>query len=212
MRIKLLLLVGLATMLAQCTTDTRTLPYFGLRDAVTKTVDGKQVTDTVYHTIPDFAFTNQDGQTITQEDYKGKIYITDFFFTTCPTICPKMTTQLTRVEELTRDMDNVMILSHTVDPEKDTVEALKEYAERIGANTKRWNFVTGNKEALYTQGVKGYLISAREDVLAPGGFLHSEMFVLVDQQRHIRGFYDGTSTEQVDQLMEDLKVLQQEIK
>lgn len=183
------------------------LPYYGNKDVVKVMEDGKEKTDTIYHSIPDFSFTNQLGKTITQKDFEGKIYVTDFFFATCPGICPKMSAQLLRVQEKFEEYPDVMLLSHTVNPEQDTVEALAAYAEMVHANNERWFFVTGNKEDLYKQALYGYLLNASEDILAPGGFLHSEMFVLIDKQRHIRGYYDGTSVKDVNRLIDEIKVL-----
>lgn len=183
------------------------LPYFGEREPIKVMVNGKEKIDTLYHSIPDFSFINQSGDTITQKNYEGKIYIADFFFTTCPGICPKMSAQMHYLEERLKDYNDVMFLSHTVDPEKDTVESLAAYSKLVHANTKRWNFVTGSKEAIYKQALYGYLINANEDILAPGGFLHSELFVLVDKNKHIRGFYDGTSVDQAKKLIDAVKVL-----
>lgn len=183
------------------------LPYYGNKDVVKVTENGKEKTDTIYHSIPDFSFTDQLGKTITQKDFEGKIYVTDFFFATCPGICPKMSAQLLRVQEKFEEYPDVMLLSHTVNPKQDTVEALAAYAEMVHANNERWHFVTGNKEDLYKQALYGYLLNASEDILAPGGFLHSEMFVLIDKQRHIRGFYDGTSVKDVNRLIDEIKVL-----
>ncbi len=183
------------------------LPYFGEREPIKVMVNGKEKIDTLYHSIPDFSFINQFGDTVTQKNYEGKIYIADFFFTTCPGICPKMSAQMHYLEERLKDYNDVMFLSHTVDPEKDTVEALAAYSKLVHANTKRWNFVTGSKESIYKQALYGYLVNADEDILAPGGFLHSELFVLVDKNKHIRGFYDGTSVDQAKKLIDAVKVL-----
>ncbi|MES2628095.1 MAG: SCO family protein [Bacteroidota bacterium] len=185
------------------------LPVFGEKTPVTRTVDGKEITDTLFHTIPAWSFTNQDGKTITDQDYKGKIYVADFFFTSCGSICPKMTRQFLRLQWKLRDdvFDDVLLLSHTVDPETDTPERLKKYGEKNEANFTKWNFVTGDKRAIYELGVNGYLVSTQEDALAPGGFLHSEKFVLVDREGRIRGFYDGTRTEEVDRCADEIKLL-----
>ncbi len=185
------------------------LPIFGEKIPVTKMIDGKSVSDTIYHTIPAWSFTNQDGNIITDEDYRGKFYVANFIFTSCPTICPKMTRQMLRLQWKLKDkaFDEVLLLSHTVDPEHDTAERLKRYAEKNEANFDKWNFVTGDKRAIYEIGVKGYLVSTQEDALAPGGFLHSEKLVLVDRQGRIRGFYDGTQSEEVDRCGDEIKVL-----
>ncbi len=185
------------------------LPIFGEKQAITKTVDGKQVTDTLYHTIPAWSFTNQDGKTITDKDYKGKIYVANFIFTSCGTICPRMSSQMAVLHWKLREaaFNDVLFLSHTVDPENDTPERLRKYGEAHKANFEKWNFVTGDKRSIYEQGVFGYLVATREDALAPGGFLHSEKFVLVDRLGRIRGFYDGTKTDDVNRCEEEIKVL-----
>ncbi|HET6243197.1 MAG: SCO family protein [Bacteroidetes bacterium] len=182
------------------------LPFYGEKDVEISVVDGKQVVDTIYHTVKDFAFVNQHGDIVTQKNFEDKIYVADFFFTTCPGICPKMTAGMLRVQEKLKDFPQVMFLSHTVDPEKDTVEALAAYAQQAHAG-ENWHFVTGNKDEIYKQGVYSYLVSAEEDVLAPGGFLHSELFVLIDKKKRIRGFYDGTSLTEINKLIDAIKVL-----
>lgn len=186
-----------------------TLPIYGEKTPVAKTVGGEEVVDTMYHTIPAWSFTNQDGKTITDQDYKGKFYVTDFFFTSCGTICPKMTRQMVRLQWKLRDeaFKDVLLLSHTVDPETDTPERLKKYAEANQADLNKWNFVTGDKRAIYEMGVNSYLLPTQEDALAPGGFLHSEKFVLIDREGRIRGFYDGTKTDEVNRCADEIKVL-----
>ncbi|MEW6468268.1 MAG: SCO family protein [Bacteroidota bacterium] len=184
------------------------LPYYGERQGVKKVmVDGKERIDTLYHTVPPFSFTNCDGRTITDKDLDSCIYVADFFFTTCMGICPKMNSQMRRVQERMANYPKFKLISHTVDPLRDTVEALAAYAERVQADTKNWYFVTGEKKDIYELGVKGYLVATEEDANAEGGFLHSPMLVLVDREKHIRGFYDGTSVVAVDSLIEDIKVL-----
>lgn len=178
------------------------LPYFGERELA---ANGK---DTIYHTIPPFKFVNQDGDTITDKMYAGKIYVADYFFTTCKSICPKMTTELLRVQEkFGYTKETVKILSHTVDPEHDSVPVLKAYAKMVHADTKMWNFVTGDKKHLYDLARNGYLLNALEGDGGPDDFIHSELFVLVDKEKHIRGIYDGTNITQVNDLLDDLKVL-----
>lgn len=163
--------------------------------------------DTVYHTIADFEFINQYGEKVTNQEFEGKIVVVDFFFTTCGTICPNMTGNMARLQEWFRNDDDVMILSHTVNPEYDTVEILKAYSEEYGAMKGKWHMVTGDEQEIYEMGVKSYLIPTQEDPLAPGGFLHSEMFVLIDRSGHIRGFFDGTNTNQVQDLINGIKFL-----
>jgi protein SCO1 len=199
---------GLFSGCAQQKTD-RTLPILGEREVVQKKVDGQLVTDTVYARIPDFAFINQDSQQVTSQTFAGKIYVTDFFFTTCPTICPKMKSQLLRVYEQFKDEPRVLLLSHTIDPGHDSVAVLRDYAQRLQVSSQKWHFVTGDKDALYGMAAK-YLVSAQEEGGEPGGFLHSGHFVLVDENRHIRGIYEGTVAESVDQLLGDIQVLLKE--
>jgi protein SCO1 len=189
----------------------RILPILGEREVVQKKVNGQLQTDTVYARIPDFAFVNQDSQQVTNQTFAGKIYVTDFFFTTCPTICPKMKSQLLRVYEQFKDEPRVMLLSHTVDPRHDSVAVLRDYAQRLQVSSEKWHFVTGDKDALYGIAMK-YLVPAREEGSEPGGFLHSGHFVLVDEHRRIRGIYEGTVAESVDQLLRDIPVLLKENK
>ncbi|MEB2786330.1 SCO family protein [Algoriphagus persicinus] len=181
------------------------LPKLGNWHIDEKTVDGKLVQDTVYHKIADFSFTNQDGETVNNESVDGKVYVADFFFTTCPTICPIMKKEMLRVYEKFGDNPNFKILSHTIDPTHDTVEVLKDYAQKLGIeNAKTWSFLTGNAEKIYELGQTSYITTAQADQDEPGGFLHSGAFLLIDQNGHIRGVYDGTKSDQVGQLMVDI--------
>ncbi len=166
--------------------------------------------DTLYHRIADFQFVNQDSAIITQEAVEGKIYIADFFFTSCPTICPIMKTQMLRVYEQIKDNPDVLIISHTIDPKHDTVAVLKEFAERLGVKSEKWHFLTGDKTDIYKLGQTSYMVTAVEDAEEEGGFLHSGAFILVDKERRVRGLYDGTVPEKVDELMVDLKKLLKE--
>lgn len=166
--------------------------------------------------IPPFSFINQDGKTITNADYKGKIYVADFFFTTCPGICKTMTANMLRLQKEFEKNKDFYLLSHTVNPEKDTVETLRRYARDKGANTQNWNFVTGSKDSIYKIAAS-YFANASPDSLAPGGFLHSEFFILVDKEGNIRcrkeddgnikAVYDGTSEADMRKLKDDIKVL-----
>ncbi|MBC6366965.1 SCO family protein [Algoriphagus sp. AK58] len=166
-------------------------------------VDDNQ--DTVYHKIAEFSFINQMGDTISNEDVTGKVYVADFFFTTCPTICPVMKKEMLRVYEKYKDNPNFRILSHSIDPTHDTQEVLKEYAEKLGVeNASTWNFLTGDQEKIFEIGQTSYLTTAMADQMEPGGFLHSGAFLLIDQQGRIRGVYDGTKTDQVDRLINDI--------
>lgn len=184
------------------------LPILGHRYAQDREVDGKAVTDTVYHEIADFSFINQDGQTVTNETVAGKVYVADFFFTSCPTICPIMKTEMLRVYERFGDHPEFKILSHSIDPTYDSVALLKDYSERLGVdNADTWHFLTGDQEHVFEIGQTSYMTTAMEDKEEPGGFLHSGAFILVDQKGHIRGIYDGTKSDQVNRLMNDIPKL-----
>lgn len=181
------------------------LPILGNRHVSEFEMEGRVVQDTVYHKIANFSFTNQEGEEISNYTMDGKVYIADFFFTTCPTICPIMKTQMLRVYEKYKDEENFKILSHTLDPTHDTEAVLKEYAERIGVeDSETWHFLTGDQEKIFEIGQTSYLTTAMADKTEPGGILHSGAFVLVDQNGRIRGVYDGTKEEQVDKLIRDI--------
>ena len=204
---KKLLLLPLIALAISCgapsekTSEVAELPILGERY-----VDDNQ--DTVYHSIADFAFVNQVGDTIRKEDMAGKIYVADFFFTTCPTICPIMKKEMLRVYEQFKGEPNFRILSHSIDPTHDTQAVLKDYAEKLGVpDAATWNFLTGDQEKIFEIGQTSYLTTAMTDDMEPGGFLHSGAFLLVDQQGRIRGVYDGTKTEQVDRLLADIPKL-----
>ncbi|MFL5765126.1 MAG: SCO family protein [Bacteroidia bacterium] len=167
--------------------------------------------DTIYHTAGPFSFVNQDGKTITERDYYGKICIVDYFFTSCKTICPKMTTELIRVQDKFAYTNGlIQILSHTVDPENDSVPVLKAYSEMVHADTKTWNFVTGDKKQLYDMARNSYLLSATEGNGGADDFIHSEFFVIVDKERHLRGVFDGTNIDDVNKMIDAVKVLMAE--
>lgn len=184
------------------------LPILGNREVLEFEMEGKTVTDTVYHKIASFSFTNQEGKTITNASLEGKIYVADFFFTTCPTICPIMKTQMLRVFEKFKDESQFQIVSHTLDPIHDTPELLKEYAAKIGVeDDNTWHFLSGDQEKIFEIGQTSYLTTAMADQSEPGGILHSGAFVLVDQKGHIRGVYDGTKEDQVNRLMKDIPKL-----
>ncbi|CAM4126185.1 SCO family protein [Zobellia nedashkovskayae] len=160
-----------------------------------------------YHTIADFSLTNQNGETITQDNYADKIYIADFFFTTCPTICPIMTKNMVSIQERIKDFDDVMLLSHSVTPEIDSVAQLKKYAIEKGVDDSKWNLVTGDKKQIYELARKSYLAVKDDGDGGPFDMIHTENFILVDKKKRIRGFYDGTNEEEIEKLMGDLKIL-----
>ncbi len=168
--------------------------------------------DTVYHTVGNFSFVNQDSALVTPATLDGKIYVADFFFTSCPTICPVMKKEMLRVYDEFKDNPEVAIVSHTIDPEYDTVALLHDYAERLGVTTPAWQFVTGEKDSIFNIALKSYMVTAAEEEQAPGGRIHSGAFILVDKQHRIRGMYDGTVTEKVDVLINDIHRLLREDK
>ncbi|HQW68703.1 MAG TPA: SCO family protein [Flavobacterium sp.] len=183
------------------------LPIFNPADVNPELVDSTVQHVGKYHTIADFSFTNQNGKTITQKNYEGKIYVADFFFTTCQTICPIMTTNMTEVQKAFSNNPNVMILSHTVTPEIDSVPVLKKYALKQGVDDSKWNMVTGDKKDIYYIARKSYLAVKTGNPEEMYDMVHTENFVLVDTKRRVRGFYDGTKKEDVQRLIEDINWL-----
>jgi len=177
--------------------EPETLPILGNHDIDPATGD------TTLHTIPAFSFVNQDSRQVTNQTFTGKVYIADFFFTSCPTICPKVKQQMLRIYDRYADDDRLLLLSHTIDVKRDTVGRLKEYAGGLNVSSDKWHFVTGNKDEIYDI-AEDYLSIAREDPDAPGGFDHSGWLILLDQNGHIRSFANGTIPEKVDELMEDI--------
>ena len=163
-----------------------------------------------YHKIAPFSFENQNGKTITQDDYEGKIYIADFFFTTCPTICPKMTANMVNIQEEILNDSTVMLLSYSVTPKIDSVPQLKKYAIEKGVNDEKWNLLTGNKKEIYTMARKSYLVVKDDGDGGPYDMIHTENFILVDPEKRIRGFYDGTDTLAMKELLIDLEILKDE--
>lgn len=167
-----------------------------------------------YHSIPDFSLINQLGDTVTAQTFDQKIYIADFFFTSCLTICPIMTDHMAQIQSRITDMPDVMLLSHSVTPVRDSVPVLYQYAQEKGVNASKWHLVTGLKEEIYDLARKSYLVAKEENGGNAGPFdlVHTENFVLVDKQKRIRGYYDGTDSESVEQLMEDLALLRKSYK
>ena len=207
--VKLVVFVFIGLFLASCTNSTKKeekapllLPTYGPKVA-------KAEGDTSYHTIGNFSFTNQYGETVSQKTTEGKIYIADFFFATCQNICPAMSSQLIRVQDAIKKDKDILIISHTVNPLHDTVEVLMDYAGKYKAMKDKWHFLTGNKKDINALAEKSYLVSAQDDG-TPEGFVHSEKFLLIDKQRRIRGVYDGTDSLQVDLLIKDITTLKKE--
>lgn len=167
-------------------------------------------TDTIYHTVGGFKLVNQNKDTLTEKVTDNKIYVADFFFATCQSICPQMSTQLNRVQNEFKSDNDFLILSHTVNPSHDTAEVLYAYAGKYQALPNKWHFLTGSKKTIYDLARYDYLVNALEDDGTPEGFLHSELFLLIDKQKRIRGMYDGTDSIQVNKLIADIKLLKTE--
>jgi len=163
-----------------------------------------------YHKIADFSLTNQNGKTITQADYTDKIYVADFFFTTCQTICPIMTDHMREIQQELKNDQDIMLLSHTVTPEIDSVAQLKNYAKLKGVDDTKWNLVTGDKKQIYKLARQSYLAVKTAGSGDKYDMIHTENFMLIDKKRQIRGFYDGTNTDEIDRLLDDISTLKKE--
>jgi protein SCO1/2 len=199
--------ISLLVSILACNNN-KTLPIYGQREAVMSTdKNGNQKIDTVYQTIPDFEFLNQDSVLINQNAFKDKVYIADFFFTSCSTICPTMHRNLKTVYDEYLINSEVLFLSHTIDFKYDKPSVLKNYAKKLGLNTKKWQFVYGSKDQIYKLATESYLVVVEEDNKAKDGYVHQGWLVLIDKQKRIRGAYDGTKTEQVEQLKKDVAIL-----
>jgi protein SCO1/2 len=185
----------------------KVLPVYQPADFNPELVDTSLQYIKKYHTIADFSLTNQNGQTITQKDYEGKIYVADFFFTTCPSICPIMTKNMATIQEEILDDDEVLLLSHSVTPEIDSVAQLKKYALEKGVVDAKWNLVTGDKKQIYELARKSYLAVKDDGDGGPYDMIHTENFMLIDKEKRIRGTYDGTNPEEIETLLKDLAIL-----
>lgn len=184
------------------------LPFIGNFDVEYKLVDGVEVTDTVYPTIPFFYFRNQDSLLVRSTDMKGKVWVADFFFTTCQTICPIMTNNLKKLNESTKDLEkDVQFISFSINPKYDTPSMLTKYIQHHEITSKNWQFLTGNEEETHRLGIENFQIFAGRDDEAEGGFAHSGAFTLVDKEGYVRGVYLGTDKSQVEQLEKDLRKL-----
>ncbi|MDT8412797.1 MAG: SCO family protein [Vicingaceae bacterium] len=183
------------------------LKIYNPADINPKLVDESLQGTSKNHKVGEFSLTDQDGQTVTPTDFEGKIYVTDFFFVTCPTICPKMTDQMLRVYEEFNENSDILFLSHTVMPEEDSVPVLKEYADKHNISSEKWKLVTGDKKQIYDLARKTYFAAITEGDGGVDDFIHTENFVLVDKDKRLRGFYDGTSKKDVDRLIKDIYTL-----
>lgn len=186
-----------------CSQKEQRLPYLG-----NPIVENN---DTIYPKIAAFKFTDQDNKVVTNKTFENKIYIADFIFLSCPTICPKMTSELKTVYDIYKSNPSVQLLSHTIDPENDTVDKLKLYSESMGITTN-WHFVTGEKEKIHSIAEKSYFTTAYKDAKEPGGYVHGGGLVLVDNHGYIRGVYDGTNSEETKRLIADIEILLKELK
>jgi protein SCO1/2 len=188
--------------------DKKTLPIYGNRQPVTKTVNGKAVSDTIYQTIAKFKTVNQYGDSVSNKSLDGDIYIADFFFTTCPSICPIMHRNMLSVYNEFKGTGAIKIISYTIDPKHDSVPVLKKYADKLGVSGNSWWFLRGEKEDIYKLSESYLVRKPQED--AKQQFIHDGSFLLVDKQKRVRGAYDGTDPKQVEQMIADIKELQAE--
>ncbi len=189
----------------------RMLPVYEPDMVNTELVDSTVQYIRKYHKIADFRLINQNGKEVTQKDYEGKIYVADFFFTTCQTICPIMTDHMKEIQDRLQD-EEVLLLSHTVTPQIDDVARLKEYAIKKGVDDRIWNLVTGDKKQIYDLARKSYLAAKSDGDGGPYDMVHTENFVLVDRKKRIRGFYNGTLPDDIDRLMDDIQLLKEKAK
>jgi protein SCO1 len=181
----------------------KVLPFYGFKEV---TSSG----DSLNHRIPDFSFINQEGKTITQKNLDGSIYVADYFFCTCQSICPIMSNEMEFLANHFKNDKDIKFISHTVNPENDSVAVLADYAKAHHANSAQWFLVTGDKKELYDLARSGYLISADSGDGGPNDFIHSQNFALIDKEKHIRGFYDGTNHKEMLKLIEDIEILKKE--
>jgi protein SCO1/2 len=200
------------TLFNTALTPKKTLKIYSPADVNPELADSTVQSIAHHHKIAPFAFTNQNGKKITQEDYKGKIYVADFFFTTCQSICPKMTKNMAWLQQQIKSMPNVMLLSHSVTPDIDTVPVLKAYADEQGAIDGKWNLVTGDKKDIYYIARKSYLAVKTTTSSELYDMVHTENFILVDKKGRIRGFYDGTNLDKADKDAKNVKQLLEDIK
>ena len=196
---KFIFLAFAVILLIGCKETSPTLPILG-----EPTIAGN---DTIYPAIANFSFINQDSNIVTNQTFENKVYVADFIFLSCPTICPKMTREMYSVYLHFAKDGRVLFISHTIDPERDTIPALKAYAKNLGVNSNKWHFVTGNQDSIINLSEFSYFSAAYPDSTSPGGFTHSGGLLLVDKNRHIRGVYNSTNPEETKRLVKDVKIL-----
>lgn len=201
----------LVSVLFGCKDKQKRLPFLQL-ETTEKMVDGKTVIDSSFRTIPAFKLLNQDSAVVTEKNFDGTIYVADFFFTSCPTICPVMHRNLLKVYHKYKGNPEVKLASHTIDVKYDTPSRMKSYATKLGVEGTQWEYLWGTRDEIYALAERNYLVAAQEDKNAPGGFVHQGYLVLVDKEKCIRGAYDGTQDKEVTQLMDDMDILLKEYK
>jgi protein SCO1/2 len=189
-------------LIAGCTPQPKQLPVLG-----NSVINGN---DTVYPAIADFSFINQDSSTVSNQTFSDKVYVADFIFLSCPTICPVMAIEMKKVYAAYQNDERVLFLSHTIDPQHDTVPRLKAYAKGLNVSSPKWHFVTGNQESILKIAEQSYFSTAYPDSSSPGGFTHSGGLLLIDKNRHIRGVYNSTKTAETERLIKDIDILLKE--
>lgn len=197
-----IVLIFLALILNSCSQKQEKLPFLG-----NSTVNGS---DTIYPKIKDFKFLDQNSTVVSNKTFEGKIYIADFIFLSCPTICPKMNVEMKKVYNAYKDEPNVSFLSHTIDPENDTTQKLKEYSQLLELDENKWRFVNGDRDSIYKIATESYFTTAYPDAKEPGGYVHGGGLLLVDKNGHIRGVYDGTDLLETKRLIDDIAILLKE--
>lgn len=211
MRTTLISLALVCVGLFGCKDKQQRLPFLQM-EVAEKMVDGNKVTDTSFRTIPDFKLRNQDSAIVTAKDFDGTIYVADFFFTSCPTICPVMHRNLLKIYKRYEGNPEVKFASHTIDVKYDTPSRMKIYASKLGIKGTQWEYLWGSRDEIYALAERSYLVAAQEDAKAPGGFVHQGYLILVDKEKRIRGAYDGVQDKDVAKLMKDMDILLAEYK
>ena len=207
---KIYIFLILILSVVSCTKETKNLPVYGRKEVTEKVINNHVIIDTINHTVKNFSFYNQDSIEVTGDTFNNSIYVADFFFTTCPSICPKMTANMGLIQEAIRYDDQIQLVSFSVTPQIDTVAQLKRYAIEKGVLDSKWNLLTGDKKLIYNLARKSFLAAKNDGDGGPQDMIHTENFVLVDPDKRIRGFYDGTSTLAMKKLLLDIKILQKE--
>ena len=205
-----ILSISLIIILTSCDSEKSVLPILGQHDYETRTEAGKTISDTVHYTVPDFSFLGHRSVEINNNTIAGKVTIADFFFTTCPTICPVMSRNMKKISQEFLGKKNLTMLSFSIDAIHDSIPVLNKYASKLNVENENWHFMVCEKKKTFEL-AKGFMISTAEDKNAPGGLIHSGAFILLDGQQRIRAYYDGTKEEDVDKAIADIKTLLDEI-